>query len=158
MKRFIDQHGCNVTLTFSDRLTDEDKVTNVFVVCRYGDKWVLTEHKKRGLEFPGGKVEAGESLVAAAKREVYEETGATVNFLEYIGQYEVKCEHTHFFKNIYFATVTHFDTCAHYYETNGPVLLKEFPPRVEKDPRFSFIMKDELLPNVLQELKRRGFA
>jgi len=39
---------------------------------------LLIRHHKRGWEIPQGRVEEGEDLLAAARREVLEETGATV--------------------------------------------------------------------------------
>ncbi|MRR10050.1 NUDIX hydrolase, partial [bacterium] len=41
-------------------------------------KVLLMRHPRRGWEFPGGQVEAGEDLIAALHREVKEETGITV--------------------------------------------------------------------------------
>lgn len=38
---------------------------------------LLIRHHKRGWEIPQGRVEEGEDLLAAARREVLEETGVT---------------------------------------------------------------------------------
>ncbi len=52
----------------------------VVIVARHEGKWVFCRHKKRDTwEIPGGHIEKGESALEAAKRELYEETGA-VNF------------------------------------------------------------------------------
>jgi 8-oxo-dGTP pyrophosphatase MutT (NUDIX family) len=46
---------------------------------------------------PKGKLDRGESAEAAALREVYEETGVRARIVEYLGLYEGKRSHVHFF-------------------------------------------------------------
>jgi len=57
---------------------DESEYTRVICVSKYKDKFVFSYNKKRnGWEIPGGHIEKGENWLDAAKREMYEETGAT---------------------------------------------------------------------------------
>ncbi len=57
---------------------DESEYTRVVCVCRYQGKFLFSYNKKRnGWEIPGGHIEEGETWEEAAKREMYEETGAT---------------------------------------------------------------------------------
>lgn len=69
---------------------DESEYTRVVCICRYKDKFVFSYNKKReGWEIPGGHIEEGETWKEAAKREMYEETGATKIELEPICVYKI---------------------------------------------------------------------
>jgi len=46
---------------------------------------VMAHNRRRGLEFPGGHIEPGESPTAAAVRETFEETGYRVSNIRAIG-------------------------------------------------------------------------
>lgn len=155
MYELIDQNGCRVRLTFDEAGFTND-VKHVWVICRYQNQWLLTNHSKRGLEFPGGKVEHGEALKEAAKREVMEETGGVVDSLHYVGQYEVTCEKDVMYKTIYFATISHMMEQDHFFETEGPVLFDELPEDLVKHDEFSFIMKDQVLSYSLEQINKRN--
>lgn len=154
---FQDYYGYNVRLSFSDHPFSKQP-KHVFVICRYGGRWLLTNHAVRGLEFPGGKIEKGETPKQAAIREVKEETGGVVEKITYIGQYEVNRPNETIVKNIYFAHVKSLEQRESYFETNGPVLIEHIPDDVAKDERFSFIMKDGVWMYTKQELQRRGMS
>lgn len=148
MKSFIDENGYMVEFSHDEAFGD---AYHVFVICRYSGKWVLTKHRKRGLEFPGGKREDGETIEGAAKREVYEETGGLVNELIFLGQYKVHDPIKPFIKSIYFAELGGLESKKDYLETDGPLLLARLPDVPGKE--YSFIMKDEILPLSLERLK-----
>ena len=69
---------------------DEKEFTRVVCVSKYKDKFVFSYNKKRnGWEIPGGHIEKGETWQEAAKREMYEETGATKINVEPICVYKI---------------------------------------------------------------------
>ena len=74
-------------------LNNQDKTREhkyAVIVARHNGRWVFCRHKDRQTyEVPGGHVEQGEAADDAAKRELYEETGA-VNFeIERVTEYGV---------------------------------------------------------------------
>ncbi|MBC5638179.1 nucleoside triphosphatase YtkD [Ornithinibacillus sp. BX22] len=153
MLTFRDFYHNEIRLSFLDHpFSKEPK--HVWVICRFEGKWLLTKHKDRGLEFPGGKVEEGESAEEAAYREVMEETGGIIKQLQYVGQYHVAGKAEHVIKNVYYAEVDTLVEQDTYYETEGPVLLSEIPKKVKTNKKYSFIMKDDVLTYCLKRISR----
>ncbi|WP_163579439.1 RNA deprotection pyrophosphohydrolase [Gracilibacillus saliphilus] len=153
MKTFYDYYNNKIQLSFEDQPFDSDP-KHVWVICRFEKKWLLTKHKNRGLEFPGGKVEQNETPKQAAIREVLEETGGEVDQIKYIGQYFVSGKREKLAKNIYFAMVKKLKEQDSYYETEGPVLLEKLPENIKSNENYSFIMKDDVLSYSLDYIEK----
>lgn len=154
MYTFSDFYKNKVTLSFSDHPFSQQP-KHVLIVCRYKDNWLLTHHKERGLEFPGGKVERGETAKEGAIREVKEETGAVVGNIHYVGQYFVAGKGDQIVKNLYFAEIEDLIKQETYFETKGPVLLESLPANIKYNSAYSFIMKDDVIVHAIDHIKRK---
>ena len=74
---------------FYDQVEDR-KLRFAVIVSRADGHWVFCRHKDRStLEIPGGHREPGENILATAKRELYEETGAVDFSIEPVCVYSV---------------------------------------------------------------------
>ncbi len=152
MIEFQDVNGNTVRLEFKKNAFSIPP-RHVLVICRYKNKWLLTRHKKRGLEFPGGKAEDGETVEEAAVREVFEETGAVIHELRYLGEYEVSTGKETFVKAIFYGEADAILDRDSYCETEGPVLLEGNILDLRRGPDFSFIMKDQVIEKSLRLIK-----
>ncbi|MEH7013658.1 nucleoside triphosphatase YtkD [Neobacillus niacini] len=153
MKEFLDKFGNKVELSFSTNAFQQI-TKHVLVICQYEDAWYLTNHKVRGLEFPGGKVEEGELLQAAACREVYEETGAILDELIQIAEYRVSDEKDSFVKAVFWGKIKTINKTTNYFETNGPVEVKGDILQLRFGEEYSFIMQDEVIPECMKYINK----
>ena len=151
MEIFNDEKGGTVKLSFSNNSFSK-QADHVLVICRFFDQWLLTKHKERGWEFPGGKREPGETIEAAALREVEEETGAKLNTLHFIGEYEVTNKESSFVKAIYYAEVDTMSIKDTYLETNGPILIGGDLLSLRFQDPYSFIMKDKVVEIAIDKI------
>lgn len=56
----------------------DEQLKFAVIAAKYNGKWIFCRHKQRSTwEIPGGHREPGEDILYTAKRELYEETGAT---------------------------------------------------------------------------------
>jgi 8-oxo-dGTP diphosphatase len=155
MEKFLDYNGYEVELSLG--AADFPFIPkHVLVIASHRGEWLLTRHKIRGLEFPGGKVEEGETLEEAAKRELHEETGGKASQLIRIGTYKVN-QQKPFAKAIFFAEVDFLQDKGDYLETDGPQIWSGDLKSVKEDDRFSFVMKDDVITKSLQYLCEQGF-
>jgi 8-oxo-dGTP diphosphatase len=155
--RFTDQNNYPVTMAF-ERGAFGQTPSHVLVLCRGEHFWLLTKHKVRGLECPGGKKEPNETLEEAAHREVEEETGAVISGLHFIGEYYVQAPEQPFLKAVFFAHVTDIKKKRDYLETEGPYFEEHDLLKARFSDHYSFLMKDEMIALALSEAGRKGLV
>jgi 8-oxo-dGTP diphosphatase len=132
-----------------DTLTD---YTWVDIMAWYQGKWIFSKHKERAWENPGGHIEAGETPLEAAKRELYEETGAIDFELEPLCDYHIDCvaggKHYDGNGRVYFAAVHALGELPEYSEMEKVELFDVFPEDL------TFPMSREYFPLAVEKARR----
>lgn len=149
MISFEDLNGFQVRLSFQQgSFSIESK--HVLVLAKHNGKWLLTKHPKRGLEFPGGKLEKGETLVEATIRETKEETNVDIENLEWLAEYMV-LDNIPFCKTVYIAKVGYINEERTSFETEGAIWLSS--EELTRSEYLSFHMKDDGMKAILKKVK-----
>jgi 8-oxo-dGTP diphosphatase len=82
-----------VIFYLDDDLSPAESTSTAFMVPLLADgSLVMANNRRRGLEFPGGHINLGETSCAAAHRECFEETGCWVSHIRAVGYLEQTCE------------------------------------------------------------------
>ncbi len=85
---------------------NESDLKYAVIVSRYKDKWVFVKHKKRlTWEVPGGTRELNENILNTAKRELYEETGATKYDLKEVCEYCVSIDNKSTYGRLFYVEI-----------------------------------------------------
>lgn len=86
---------------------DDSLLKYAVIAARYKGQWIFSRHKDRSTwEIPGGHREPGEPIADTARRELWEETGATQFELREVCVYAVNRDGVSTCGMLYFAEVT----------------------------------------------------
>lgn len=112
---------------------DDTLLKFAVIVSKSNGKWVFCKHKERDTyEVPGGHRENGETILEAAKRELFEETGAIAFDIKPVCVYSVtgktRVNETgeESFGMLYYAEISAFEKELHS-EMEQVLLLDELP-------------------------------
>ena len=128
---------------------DDSLLKFAIIITKSAGKWVFCKHKDRTTyEVPGGHREEGESIEETARRELYEETGATEYEIKPICTYSVqKDSGQETFGMLYYAEVTSFEA-----ELHSEIEQIIFSEKLAENWTYP-----EIQPKLLEEAGRRGF-
>lgn len=134
---------------------DDDLLKFAVILTKHNGKWVFCKHKERDTyEFPGGHREEGETILAAAKRELYEETGAVEYEISPIGVYSVTG------KSKINEELGQNTSYGMFYYADVRTFEKELHSEIEKIIITDTIIENwtypEIQPKLFEEAKRRG--
>ena len=135
------------------RLNELQQYKYVVVLSVYKGKIMLSRHKARTTwETQGGHIEPGETPLEAAKRELYEETGALEFDIEPICIYSVTAPDNlnhgeESFGMLFFADIRRFEAELHS-EIDKIVITDRFPERWTYP---------DIQPHLIEEAKKRGY-
>ena len=129
---------------------DDARLKFAVILARSGGKWVYCRHRDRTtLEIPGGHREPGETIEAAAERELREETGAKAFSIRPVCVYAVVRDDQpgESCGMLFAAEINSFEGALH--SEIAEIFLLDAPP----ESNWTY---PEIQPKLLEEAVRRG--
>lgn len=140
-----------VKVNFYDNIED-DLLKFAVIISRTNGHWVFCKHRERDTyEVPGGHREEGENILATAKRELYEETGALQFNIKPVCVYSVIAEDNfdgkETFGMLFFAEIRTFEEQLH----------SEIEKILITNKMVSNWTYPEIQPKLFEEAEKRNF-
>lgn len=128
---------------------DDNLLKFAVIAAKTNGKWVFCKHKNRNtLEMPGGHRENGEDILATAKRELYEETGAIRFEIRPVCVYSVTAPNNfdgnETFGMLFYAEISEFENELHC-EIEKTVITDKMP---------TDLTYPEIQPALLKEIRK----
>jgi YjjG family noncanonical pyrimidine nucleotidase/nucleoside triphosphatase YtkD len=138
---------------------DDAQIKFAVIMARYRDQWIFCRHQSRDTyEIPGGKREPGETIEDAARRELFEETGAIGFDLKQIAVYSVERDWDFSYGMLYFSEVKELSELPKLeiaeisfhdalpepltYPEIQPMLYKKVVREINVKPKFHYLLFD----------------
>ena len=122
-------------------MNDLNKPSIVVIFAKYNDKIVMCRHEGRSTwEIPGGHIEKNEIPEEAARRELYEETGASKFDMKPVCKYSFESEGKEFFSILYESSITKFTELPNF-EISGIKFFEIIPDNVTYPETYQEILK-----------------
>jgi len=118
------------------------KVTYVVIAARYREGWLFVRHRRRGgYELPAGHPDDGEESLAAAVRELTEETGARDLIMEPVSYYSVDSGSGRQCGRLFYAEVQSLGEIVDTDEVAGVRVFRRMPRKLSLPEVMSFLFR-----------------
>lgn len=119
---------------YRDGQVEESQFQFAVIAARYQGRWIYVRHRLRNTwEIPGGHHEPGETIEETARRELWEETGATVAEIHPVTPYGVEIDGNLTYGKLFFAEVKELGELSEELEI-AEISLVERPPENQTYP------------------------
>lgn len=131
-----------VDVRLSEVVPSPEKISYVVLASRYDGGWLFVKNRRRGgWEMPAGRPEAGEDSIAAAARELKEETGAVDFILVPVSYYSVDYGEGRKYGRLFCATIERLGELTDHDEIERVKVFRRLPRNISLHEVMSFLFR-----------------